>query len=262
MFGDRGQRRSVGVSFIALASVLAGCRPASAGDASAEESRTANGTAGARVVNVEVATVAPEHFVDYVRITGEVEAYHDITVSAEESGRIAWFAVEKGTRVGRGQVIAKIDDAVLAAQVEEARALASVAREQYRRQQRLWQDDGIGSEIAVLQLESSSEAADARLAMMEERLRRTEIKAPVAGVFDEKYVEIGELVGPGTRIARVVAVDRVKVTGGVPERYALDIREGDSARITFDVLGGEEFVGTISFVGTSVDPSNRTIPVE
>jgi RND family efflux transporter MFP subunit len=214
------------------------------------------------VVNVEATQVAPESFVDYVRITGEVEAFHDITVSAEESGKIARFAVEKGARVGRGQLIAKIDDSVIRAQVDEARALADVAREQYQRQQRLWEEDGIGSEIVVLQLKSTSDAADARLDVMEERLRRTEIRAPVSGIFDDKYVEVGELVAPGTRIARVVAIRQVKIAGGVPERYALDIDLGDSARITFDVLHREEYVGTISFVGASVDPGNRTIPIE
>lgn len=255
------QVRTIGLAVVGLATALAGCSPPDGGDVLADEPG-ANSMAGARVVNVEVTSVAPEGFVDYVRIIGEVEAYHDITISAEESGTIARFAIEKGARVGQGQVIAKIDDAVLRAQVDEARALADVAREQYERQRRLWEDEGIGSEIAVLQLRSVSGAADARLEMMEERLRRTEIRSPVAGIFDEKYVEAGELVAPGTRIARVVSVRRVKIVGGVPERYALDIHPGDSARITFDVLEDREFVGTISFVGASIDPGNRTIPIE
>ncbi len=262
MYGNGWQVRTIGVTVIGLATGLGGCRPPDGGEALADEGAVANGPVGARVVSVEVTPVAPESFVDYVRITGEVEAYYDVTVSAEESGTIARFAVEKGTRVSQGQVIAKIDDAVLRAQVDEARAIADVAREQYERQRRLLEEESIGSEIAVLQLRSTSGAADARLEMMEERLRRTEIKAPVAGIFDEKYVETGELVSPGTRIARVVAVRRVKIIGGVPERYALDIQRGDSARITFDVLPDEEFLGTISFVGASVNPSNRTIPIE
>jgi membrane fusion protein (multidrug efflux system) len=217
---------------------------------------------GARVVNVEITPVAPVGFVDYIRLTGEVEAFHDITVSAEESGRIARFAVEKGANVATGDLIAKIDDAILVPQVAEARAVASVAREQYERQRRLLDEENVGSEIVVLQLESANEAAAARLALLEERLRRTEIRAPVAGIFDERHVEAGELVAPGTPIARVVAVRRVKVIGGVPERYALDIQTGDSARITFDVLPGREFVGVISFVGATIEPGNRTIPIE
>jgi RND family efflux transporter MFP subunit len=126
----------------------------------------------------------------------------------------------------------------------------------------LWEDDGIGSEIAYLQSKSGAEAANARYRTLAARLDRAAIKAPVRGVFDEKYVEAGELVAPGTRVARVVAVAQVKISGGVPERFGLDIVRGDSARITFDVLPDREFVGTISFVGTSVNPTNRTIPIE
>ncbi len=262
MHVDGWEARLIGGAAIALATAVAACQPADGGDARADEGAAANGAIGARVVNVEIRELVPESFVDYVRITGEVEAFHDITISAEETGTILGFAVEKGARVASRQLIAKIDDAALRAQVNEARAHADLAREQYLRQQRLWNENGIGSEIAVLQLKSASEAADARLEMMEERLRRTVIRAPVSGIFDEKYVEVGELVGPGTPIARVVSVAQVKVVGGVPERYALDVRRGDSARITFDVLRGREFTGTISFVGATVDPGNRTIPIE
>ena len=219
-------------------------------------------TSGMRIINVSVTEVTPSEFVDYVRLAGEVEALHDVTVSAEESGTIAEFVVEKGARVRRGQVLARIDDAVLRGQVDEARALADLADEQFERQRRLWEDEGIGSEIAYLQTRSSASAANARYRTLAARLARTEIKAPVSGIFDQKYVEVGELVAPGTQVARVVAVAQVKVTGGVPERFGLDIVRGDSARVTFDIMPGREFVGTIDFVAAAVDPANRTIPIE
>lgn len=241
---------------------FAGCSPSDGGEARADQVGDDGVPTGARVVNIEIKPVAAAPFVDYVRIAGEVEAFHDVTVSAEESGTIARFDARKGAWVGRGQLIAKIDDAVLLAQVDEARAVADVAGEQFGRQRRLWEEENIGSEIAVLQLESAAEAAKARLAVLEERLKRTEIRAPVAGIFDDKHVEAGELVAPGTPIARIVGVRWVKVIGGIPERYALDVARGDSARITFDVLPNRAFVGTIEFVGTSVNPSNRTIPIE
>ncbi len=242
---------------------LAGCATSDGGAARAEEvGGSPEDTAGVRVINVAVTPVTLSDFVDYVRIVGEVEAMHDITVSAEESGSIARFFVDKGARVRKGQLIAKIDDQVLRGQVEEARATADLAQEQFERQRRLWEDEGIGSEIAYLQTRSAARAADARYRTLLARLDRTELRAPVAGVFDEKYVELGELVTPGTPVVRVVATNRVKVTGGVPERFGLDVTKGDSARVTFDVLPGREFIGSIEFVGASVNAENRTIPIE
>ncbi len=257
-------RRTWAMGLVALAGLtigLVGCRPSEGGEAQAEEPDVAD-TTGARIVNVEVEHIAPSTFVDYIRITGEVEALYDVTISAEESGSILRFLVEKGARVRRGQVIAKIDDAVLSASVREAEALADVAREQHARQRRLWEEEGIGSEIAYLQAQSNATAAEARVEMLQARLARTEVKAPVSGIFDEKFVEVGEMVTPGAPVARVVSVGQVKITGGVPERYALFIHRGDSARVTLDPLGDREFFGTIQFVGTSVEPRSRTFPIE
>ncbi len=70
------------------------------------------------------------------------------------------------------------------------------------------------------------------------------------------------MASPGAPVARVVAVDRVKIVGGVPERFALSVHAGDPARITLDVLPGREFTGRISFVGTTVDAASRTVPIE
>ena len=218
-------------------------------------------TFGARVVNAEAEPLVPSTFVQYIRVVGEVEALHDVTVSAEESGTIAAFLAGKGERVARGQPVTRISSNLLDAQVEEARAIAEVAEERFERQRRLW-DQRIGTEIALLEVKSQATSSAARLKVLETRLARTVVSSPISGVFDEQYVEVGELVGPGTRLLRVLAIDQVRVVAGIPERYALAIEPGAAALITFDVLEGRDFSGVIEFVGTSVDPRSRTIPIE
>ena len=216
---------------------------------------------GARVVNAEAEPLVPSTFVQYIRVVGEVEALHDVTVSAQESGTIASFLAGKGERVARGQPVTRISSELLDAQVEEARAIAEVAEERFERQRRLW-EQRIGTEIALLEVKSQATSSAARLKVLETRLARTVVSSPISGVFDEQYVEVGELVGPGTRLLRVLAIDQVRVVAGIPERYALAIEPGAAALITFDVLEGREFNGVIEFVGTSVDPRSRTIPIE
>src|SRR3990172_6704214 len=169
------------VGVLATAGVWAAGRSAGGETADTETAPDA-----ARVVNVEVLTATPGSFVDYIRATGEVEALSDVTLSAEETGVIREFFVAKGAWVEQGKPIAKIDDAVLKAQVEEARAAAGLAREQYARQRRVWEESQVGSEIALLQTQSQAEAAAARQAAPEARLERTVIRAPLSGVFDEK----------------------------------------------------------------------------
>jgi RND family efflux transporter MFP subunit len=215
-----------------------------------------------KIVNVETVTVATRPFSATVRITGEAQPETDVTVSAEESGVLRGFVAAKGARVKRGAAIARIEDAVLAAQAEESRAMAELARDRYTRQRRLWEEEGIGSEISYLQAKSESESAAARHQQLQARLARTVIRSPVTGTVDDHLVEAGEVVQPGMAVARVVNAARLEIAGGVPERFAREVAVGDSAQITFDVIPGQVFHGRIAFVGTAVDRQSRTFPIE
>lgn len=215
-----------------------------------------------RVINVETRTLEAASFTELIRLTGTVEANRDVTVSAEESGVVRELLVDKGALVERGRPVVKIDDRLLTSQVEEARARAELARETWERRKGLWEVDSIGTELAYLEARFAAEQAAANLATLEERLNRTMVTAPVDGVLEDRMVEVGTMVSPGTPLVRILDLTPVKIAAGVPERYAADVAPGARATITFDVLEGETFQGTISFVGSAVNVENRTFPVE
>jgi membrane fusion protein (multidrug efflux system) len=240
-----------------LAAIGAGC-----GSTDAAENESAAEDVYVKVVNVEVRTLEPVDFTAYIRLTGAVEAYQDVVVSSQESGVIERIIVDRGSRVRAGQPIARIDDEIIAAQVDEARASASLARERYERQRQLWEEEEIGSEIAFLQTKYEAQSADARLAFLEAKYARHTIKSPIAGVLDDRYVDLGEIVAPGVPVARVLTIDRLKVVAGVPERFGPYVSQGGSAVLNFDVLPGQSIDGTIAHVGAAVDPQNRTFPIE
>ncbi len=242
---------------LVAAALVAGC----GGDAQADNaSEQAEGFS--RVINVEVTEVRPEEFLEQIRLTGVALADQDVLVAAEESGMIEEILVEKGARVSAGEPILKIDDDVLQAQVAQARAQAELAQQTWERRKRLWEEDQVGSEIAYLEARFAAEQTAANLQGLEARLARTTIRAPFDGVLDERRVEIGSMVSPGQTVARVVALARVKVAAGVPERYAPDVRPGGRATVYFDVLPGQAFPASIAYVGSSVSPQNRTFPIE
>jgi RND family efflux transporter MFP subunit len=156
----------------------------------------------------------------------------------------------------------ELDADVLAAQVAEARAAAELAREQFERQRQLWEVEKIGSEIAFLQARANAEVAAARLATLEARLDRTKVRSPVAGVFDGKFVEEGEMALPGMPVARVVSTRQLRVSAGIPERDAMVAKRGDPVTVTFDAMPGRDFPGRLGYVGARVDSVNRTVPIE
>lgn len=248
-------------SVLVLATVLAAA--ACGGNAEAGPTEDAAAESGfQRIINVQVAEVQPTAFDEVIRLTGRVLAYRDVMVSAEESGIVRQVSAEKGQRVGAGQALAKIDDVILSSQVDQARAQAALAEETWQRRQRLYEEDQVGSELAYLEAKYMAQQAGAALRTLEERLERTTIRAPIRGVLESRLIEVGSMVGPGQAVARVVQLDPLKVSAGVPERYALDVKRGDEVSVTFDALRGETFSGSISFVGSAVDAASRTFPVE
>ena len=102
----------------------------------------------------------------------------------------------------------------------------------------------------------------AALKGLEERLARTTIRAPFSGVWDERHVEIGSMVAPGQSVGRLIDLDPVRVVAGVPERYVPDVWVGAEAALDFDVFAGERFTAPIRYVGSTVNPRNRTFPIE
>lgn len=264
----RRKRRGAGAAVLAalLASAgAAGCGGgAEAGSSAADAENGQEGPAPvlARVVNVEVAEVRSRTFVRAVRLTGVVQAMRDVVVSAEEAGVVRRIVRDKGRTVRRGQAIVRLDDAILSAQLRTASAQAELAQEVWERRKRLYEEDEIGSEISYLEAKSTAEQTQANLAALRERMDRTVVVAPIGGVLDERLVEVGARVSPGSPVARIVQVDSVKVLAGVPERYALDVTVGARATVAFDVLAGETFQGEIAYVGATVDPDSRTFAVE
>jgi RND family efflux transporter MFP subunit len=156
----------------------------------------------------------------------------------------------------------RLDAELLQAQVDQARAVADMARETWERRKRLYEEDGVGSELVYLEAKYAAQQASANLRLLEERLKRTVIQAPIAGILESREIEVGSMVGPGTPVARIVDANPVKISAGVPERYAADVAAGARAVVTFDVLPGQEFAGKLSYAGAAVNPRNRTFPVE
>jgi membrane fusion protein, multidrug efflux system len=250
--------RAVTGLFVALAAavVVTGCGRAGAEeDGSRAEERL-------RTINVEVAEVQPRSFSHVVRIIGTVAAERDVVISAEEGGTVREVLVRQGERVRPGQPLVRLDAGVLRAQLEQAVSQADLAEETWARQRRLWEEEQVGTEMAYLQAKYAARTARAQARVLMERYERTVVRAPIAGVLDQRMVEVGSMVSPGSPVARILDVETVKVVGGVPERYAGEVRVGDEVVVTLDRLSGREFVGTIDYASAAVDASNRTFTVE
>lgn len=225
-------------------------------------------------VPVEVLHVERQSFQDRLDLTGTIETDDDASLSAEVAGRLQ-SRTELGTRVGRGAVIARVDPTQARAaqrqaqaQLRSAQAAYEQAQDSFDRQEPLYRDSVISAiefesvRSQLNQAEAQVEQAEAALEQAQDRLENTGIEAPFAGTVEEYFAKVGEQIAPGTPVVRIVSTERMYLTVGVPERYINDIDREGTVDVRFRSLGNESKQGTIRFVGSTVDPRNRTFQVE
>jgi len=237
----------------AVVAVASGC----GGDQASSENSSAPERPATRV---ETLLLEPTSFTDVIEVTGTVEALDDAVLSSQTDGRVTMLR-DLGTRVSAGEAVAEINADEARAAVEQAEAQYDLAQDRFERQHPLYRDSVI-SALEFEQVRSERNQARAALSQAETRLKNAQIDAPFAGTVEERFIEEGEQAAPGTRIARLVNTRRVKVTAGVPERYANDIEVGTPVQLDFRRYGTGVRTATVSFAGSTIDPESRTFSIE
>ena len=230
-----------------------GCSEEPVSDASAQDSAPP-------ATRVETLVLRPTSFTDVIELTGSVEALDDATLSAQTSGTVTMLR-DRGVRVAAGEPVATINAEEAQAAVEQAQAQFALAQDRFERQQPLYRDSVI-SALEFEQVRSERNQARAALAQARKRLNNTRVEAPFAGTVEERFLEKGEQAARGMEVARLVNTRRVKVTAGVPERYANDLREGTPVQLDFRRYDAGVRTAEASFVGSAIDPDSRTFPIE
>ncbi|MBR9917341.1 efflux RND transporter periplasmic adaptor subunit [bacterium] len=215
-----------------------------------------------KTVNITTKTVAPSTFASYVRVVGNVETSNDIMISAEVNGRVIDYKVEEGAQVKKGQTIVKIDDSKLKQEKARLEAMTSQTKEQYERLKKVYEEDGIGSELDYLNAKYAYEQSNSALESIKIDLENTSIKAPFNGEVEAIMVEEGEMVSPGMQVVRLIGSDAYKIVAGVPARYSDAVQIGDKVDVWFDTQVKDTLNSAINYVGGSINPQNRTFRIE
>lgn len=189
-------------------------------------------------INVVVSAVEKAPLPDAILLPASVEPYRSVTVSAEVAGKVEWLGVEEGRRVEEGAAIARIDTATLQVDLDMAGSAYKLAQSNFNRGERLFSENAL-SEDAFEQRKSQLEVAEALHESARIRFAKGSIAAPVAGILNRRYIELGEYAKIGDPIADIVEVDRVKVVIDVPEKEITHIEVGEPLAILSDVeMGG------------------------
>ncbi|ADC72812.1 efflux transporter, RND family, MFP subunit [Thioalkalivibrio sp. K90mix] len=230
------------------------------------ESATANGEAQAvgeapsaldRRTPVRTAVVQPRTFETIVESLGTVQANESVTVTANVTERVVEILFDDGDEVEAGQILVRLDADEAEAALREARVQVDDARRELERvRDRV--ADGVVTRQQVDQQRSRLSEAEARVAAAEARVANRTIRAPFAGRLGLRQVSPGSLVSPGTPIAELDDIERVKVDFAVPERHAAAIVLGSTIH---GRSASGAFEGQVSAVSNRLDVATRTLIV-
>ncbi|MFO7820759.1 MAG: efflux RND transporter periplasmic adaptor subunit [Lentisphaeria bacterium] len=260
------------LQFICLACLglflLAGCKQEKA---SAEK----NGRRQEKGAPVTVCTVKKRAFEQKVPGIGTLEARQTVEVRPEVTGTLKDIAFEEGTRVKAGTLLFKIDDRKLQqqkasakAQMTAARARLKNARRNYRRLQTLYKRDSVSEDerdTAATTFETAKAELEhwkAELALVNDRLDDTSIKAPFTGIVSDTLVDPGDFVDVGDHLATVYRTDIIEILFYVPETHPGQIKAGQEVNAGMDAYPDEKFTGTVSYVAPNIMPSTRGLLIK
>lgn len=220
---------------------------------------------------VSVVTPGVEPVATQVTFTGTIEARHELPIgNSGDTGRIVAVYVQVGDPVRRGQLLARIDDSVLAPQVaqltaslDQARAQAALSTAEYRRGVAVGPAGGLSAQdIEKLQAASVMDAANikvvaAQLAVMRAKLALTRIVAPVDGIVLTRNAEVGQIAGSGgPALFELEDAGQVEMIGQVAEQDMEDLKVGQSAAV-YLIGNPQPFIGRIWLLGAVIDPQTR-----
>jgi multidrug efflux system membrane fusion protein len=224
--------------------------------------KASTGDAQSRIVDVprvRVQILAAADRNATITIRGRTQALHSVDVRAEVEGVVQALRVEKGDRVKAGDVLCEIKLNDRGAKLDQARAMVAQTAKQHSVDLDLAKN-GFRSTTQVSQSAASLEAAKATQQTMEIDLANTKIRAPFAGIVDDRYVTVGDYMKVGDRCAMIVAPEPFLAVGQVSEHEVGELKVGDS--VTANLVTGETVQGTISFVSIRADDTTRTFRIE
>lgn len=272
-------RKAISYQLLATSLLLAACGGGGAKDPKAElaqlqkqqadtqakiaalETSTKTAAPAQPAVPVTATVIKPGSFKSYLDVQGYVDFEQNAVVPARMAGTLTSIRVVRGARVGAGQVLATIDASVLDASVAELRTRLDLARTVFDKQKSLW-DQQIGTEIQYLTAKNNKESLERSLATLNKQRALYNVVAPFGGTVDEVLPKLGEAVGPGAPVVRLLSGQGGKIVAEISENYASSIKAGDVALVTLPDISSEEFPTTVRTVSRGISATSRTFTVE
>lgn len=222
-----------------------------------EESKGQNGKN--KTMTVTGIVVNTQTFDNNLSLSGSIEANEQVEIRSEVSGIVEGIYFNEGSNVTKGQVLFKVNDIELKAQLRQAATKENLAGENARRAKLLLQKEAISQEeYDVAKADYASAQAQSQL--IKAQIAKTSVKAPFSGKIGLRSISPGTYITPTVLVAKLVNTSKLKITFSIPEKYASQVR--DNATINFTVSGSDtQYTAKIYAIEPEVAVETRTLQI-
>ena len=211
-------------------------------------------------VLVDAIIVKPQDFSNKVSVSGTLEANEQIQVRSEVSGLVRQIYFTEGSNVSAGDLLVKIDDKELVAQLSQANTKEKLAAEVEARATKLLKVEAISTE-EYDNVSAELKSLKAQTQLIRAQIARTEIRAPFSGKIGLRYISNGAYVSPTTDIANLISINPIKITFSIPEKYAQMVSMGTN--IQFTVSGNTKvFNAQVYAKEPAIDVATRALTLK
>ena len=198
-------------------------------------------------------------FDNNLSLSGSIEANEQIEIHSEVSGIVEGIYFTEGTYVNKGQVLFKVNDIELRAQLRQAQTKEGLAGENERRAKLLLQKEAISQEeFDIANADYASMKAQTQL--IKAQIAKTSVKAPFSGKIGLRSISPGTYITPTVLVAKLVNTGKLKITFSIPEKYAAQVKSGST--IDFSVSGSDKiYTAKIYAIEPEIEVATRTLKI-
>ncbi|WP_426063659.1 efflux RND transporter periplasmic adaptor subunit [Flavobacterium sp. DSP2-3-1] len=221
------------------------------------DSKDPKGKSKSMSVNGIVAT--PQTFDNNLSLSGSIEANEQVEIRSEVSGIVEGIYFQEGSNVSKGQVLFKVNDLELRAQLRQTATREGLASENERRAKLLLQKEAISQEEYDL-ARADLKSAQAQSQLIKAQIAKTSVRAPFSGRIGLRSISPGTYITPAILVAKLVNTGKLKITFSIPEKYASQVKT--NTYITFKVAGSDDkYTAKVYAIEPEVAVATRTLQV-
>ncbi len=247
------------IIYLLLAVILGGMIFYRISDNKSKEEEGGKGKGGGEKKPAKVTgmVLKPQVFSDNLSLSGSIDANEQIEVRSEVSGVVESINFQEGAFVSKGQMLFKINDIELRAQLSQARTKQALASENQRRAKLLLQKEAISQEEYDIS-NADFRSAQAQTQLIQAQIAKTTVRAPFSGKIGLRSISKGTYVTSATVVANLVNTNQVKITFSIPEKYATKMKA--NSVLSFTVAGSKEnYTAKIYAIEPQIDVATRTL---